>query len=173
VIHVKITRKIYDNMLLSLRSSHPFANERVGFLFARKDIVEDTVTIIPTGFQAVEDSHYADDPDVGARITSAAIREVMERAYSTGESILHVHLHEHLGKPIFSRADIFGYSQMVPSFHNIRATGFHGGLVFTQDGSSGLIWPTKVASPVPVNKLTIVGYPLVIQYLGEEIYVSG
>jgi hypothetical protein len=171
MIHVKITKPIYDQMRADLNRLHPFANERVGFVFARKNITEDSITLYATGYHSLPDIQYINDPDVGARINSAALRSVMERAYSSKECILHVHLHNHSGPPRFSKVDRIGYNQMIPSFHNIGGCAVHGAMIFSLNNAAGLIWTSKTSSPVSVNKLSIVGYPLEIQKTGAGIYV--
>lgn len=171
MIHIKMTKPLYEGMRADLNRPHPFAYERVGFLFARKDITEDSITIFATDYHAVPDTQYINDPDVGARINSAAFRSVMERAYSSKECILHVHLHDHSGLPRFSKVDRIGYNDMIPSFHNIGGSAVHGAMIFSLNNAAGLIWTSKSNSPVPVNKLSIVGYPLEIQKTGAGLYV--
>lgn len=173
MIHVKITKPVYERMRADLNRPHPFAFERVGFMFAKKDIAEDSVTLFATEYLSLPDEYYIDDPDVGARINSAALRRVMERAYSTKECILHVHLHDYdySGRPRFSKVDRVGYNQMIPSFHNLGGSAVHGAMIFSRNNAAGLIWTSKTGSPVPVSKLSIVGYPLVIQEMGADFYV--
>jgi len=171
MIHVKITKPTYDRMRADLIRPHPFAYERVGFIFARKDTTEDSITLFATDYHAIPDTQYIDDPDVGARINSAALRSVMERAYSTKECILHVHLHDHSVAPRFSKVDRIGYNQMIPSFHNLGGSAVHGAMIFSINNAAGLIWMSKADLPVPVNKLSIVGYPLEIQKAGVGFYV--
>ena len=171
MIHVKVTKPVYDKMRADLNRPHPFAYERVGFIFTRKDTTKDAITLLATEYLAVPDAQYIDDPDVGARINSDALRSVMERAYATKESILHVHLHDHVGPPKFSKVDLSGYSQMVTSFHNIGGGAIHGALVISLNNASGLVWTSKTSLPIPVNKLSIIGYPLVIHNHEQPIYM--
>lgn len=171
MIHVKITRSIYDRMRADLNRPHPFAYERIGFIFTRKNATENFITLLATDYHSIPDSQYIDDPDVGARINSTALRSVMEHAYSTNKCILHVHLHDHFGPPRFSKVDRIGYNEMIPSFHNIGGGAVHGAMIFSLNKAAGLIWISKDSKPVPVNKLSIVGYPLEIQNAGVGIYV--
>lgn len=170
--HIKIIKSVYDGMRADLNRPHPFAYERVGFIFAKKDTTDkNTILLIATDYYPIPDTQYIDDSNVGAKINSAAIRSVMERAYSTHECILHVHQHEHLGPPRFSKVDRIGYNQMIPSFHNLGGSSVHGALIFSMDNAAGLIWTSKENAPCHVNKLSIVGYPIAIQKLGMGIYV--
>lgn len=172
LIHIKMTKNVYQRMRADLKRPHDFAYERVGFIFARKgNADQDTLLVLATDYSPVLDAHYLDDPAVGAKINSSAIRSVMERAYSTKECILHVHQHGHSGVPRFSRVDRVEYNKMIPSFHNIGGDVVHGALVFSLDSASGLIWTSKDASPRPVRKLTIVDYPIKMQTTGEGFYV--
>ncbi len=171
MIHVKMTKLIFDNMRADLSRPHPFAFERVGFVLARKEMSGDTLTIFATSYQPILDTLYIDDQEVGAKIGAEALRGIMQRAYLAKDCILHVHLHDHLGQPRFSKVDRIGYNQMIPSFHNIGGTAVHGGMIFSHDSAAGLIWTSKDKEPSPVNKLSIVGYPLEIQKTGASFYV--
>lgn len=171
MIHVKMTKMIYDTLRADLNRPHPFAYERVGFILAKKENTGDNLTIFATNYYPIQDSHYIDDQDVGARIGSAAIRGIMEQAYPVKDCIIHVHLHDHQGPPRFSKVDRIGYNQMIPSFHNIGGSAVHGAMVFSLDNAIGLIWTSKDQEPSYVNKLSIVGYPLEIQKLGANYHV--
>jgi hypothetical protein len=172
LIHVKMTKQTYDTMKEDLDRPHPFAHERVGFMFTRQDTAgEAGLQILVTDYAPVPDGQYINDRSVGARINSAAIRSVMERALSTREGILHIHRHEHQGPPRFSRIDRRGLGELIPSFHNIGGNAAHGAMVFSFDASTGLVWVTKEGPPRPIAKVSIVGYPITIQALGGGIYV--
>lgn len=171
MIHVKLTKLLFDTMRTDLRRPHPFAYERVGFILARKEHADDALTIFATSYQPIPDDQYLNDLNVGAKIGADALRGIMQKAYQSKDCILHVHLHEHSGPPGFSKTDRFGYNQMIPSFHNIGGDAVHGGMVFSFDNAIGLIWTSKNSEPVSVSKLSIVGYPLQIQKTGVGGYV--
>lgn len=172
LIHVKMTKNVYEKMRADMKRPHDFAYERVGFIFARKGSAnQDTLLLLATDYSPVPDDYYVDDPKVGAKINSSAIRSVMERAYTTKECILHVHQHDNSGVPRFSRVDRVEYNKMIPSFHNIGGDAVHGALVFSLDNAAGLIWTSKNALPRSVRKLTIVDYPMKIQATGMGFYV--
>lgn len=171
MIHVKLTKLIFDIVRADLNRPHPFAYERVGFVLARKELSDGNLSIFVTSYQPVPDAQYIDDPNVGARIGADALRGIMQKAYPAKDCIIHVHLHDHSGLPRFSKADRYGYNQMIPSFHNIGGAAVHGGLVFSLDSAVGLIWTSKDKDPSPVNRLSIVGYPLQIHKAGVSSYV--
>lgn len=172
LIHIKMTRLVFETVRADLNRPHSFAYERVGFIFARKGAADsNTILLLATDYNPVPDAQYINDPKVGAKINSTAIRNVMERAYSSKESILHVHQHEGYGSPRFSKVDRIAYSKMIPSFHNIGGGAIHGALIFSFDNAAGLIWKSKTDSPEPVRKLTIVGYPIETQRPEARLYV--
>ena len=171
MIHVKLTKLLFDTMRADLRRPHPFAYERVGFILARKEQADVALNIFATSYQPIPDAQYMNDPNVGAKIGADALRGIMQKAYQSKDCIMHVHLHEHSGPPRFSKTDRFGYNQMIPSFHNIGGAAVHGGMVFSFDSAIGLIWISKSSEPLPVNKLSIIGYPLQIQKTGVGGYV--
>jgi hypothetical protein len=160
MIQVKLAKNVYDNVRADLIRPHPFAYERVGFLFARYDSIPECVTLLVTGYISLPDTCYIDDPNVGARIDSLAIRTAMERSYNTKESILHVHLHHNTGSPKYSKTDINGYRKIMPSFHNVPGVNLHGAIIFSRDAASGLLWESKIGIPAQIGKITVVGYPL-------------
>ncbi len=171
LIHAKMTRLVYDGMRADLDRPHPFAHERVGFMFTRRSVLDKGgILLLVTDYLSVPDTQYINDPYVGARINSAAIRNAMEHSLSTKEGILHVHRHEHSGPPSFSRIDRRELGKLIPSFHNLGGNAVHGAMVFSFNSVAGLIWPTKQVSPRRVTKVTIVGYPLDNQTFGGGIY---
>lgn len=160
MIHVKLSRNVYENMRADLSRPHPFAYERVGFLFARGDNCLGSITLLVTDYASLPDSYYIKDLSVGARINSTAIRTTMERSYNTKESILHVHLHHNTGTPKYSYTDIKGYGEILPSFHNVPGVDIHGAIIFSRDAANGLVWKSKTDAPSQIEKITVVGYPL-------------
>jgi hypothetical protein len=141
-------------------------------MFARQDTADKGgLLLLVTDYLSIPDAHYINDPGVGARIGSAAVRSVMERAFSTREGILHVHQHEHSGPPRFSRIDRRELGKLIPSFHNLGGSAAHGALVFSLNNVTGLIWTTKQGPLQPIRKVSTVGYPLETRTMGAGIYV--
>lgn len=66
-----------------LHRLHAFAAERVGWLVCRAGRLADGgLVILASGYDAVADEDYVNDPSVGARIGPAAIRKALQRAYN-------------------------------------------------------------------------------------------
>ena len=80
MITFKIPKLLAQEIKNDLMRSHPFAFERVGFVFTRLSRSQDgkSQIILATAYEPVPDEDYIDDPDVGARINSTAIRGVMQ-----------------------------------------------------------------------------------------------
>lgn len=150
-------------MRADLIRPHIFAYERVGFIFARKTKGEgESLVILATEYTPIKDKHYIEDPDVGAKVNSEAIRQAMERAYFKKECVFHVHQHEHFGQPKPSRTDWTEYQKLIPSFHNAGKNAVHGALILSLDNVLGLLWTSKTAEPYIMTKISMAGYPLEI-----------
>jgi hypothetical protein len=158
---VRITRDLYREVLHDLRRPHPHAAERVGFLFARCDRgLDGEYLILAHDYTPLADERYLIDPSVGARIDDTAIRSAMQRALTQGDGAFHVHLHDHLGRPGFSRVDRRELWPLMPPFQVVRPDGAHGVLVWSADNVAGVAWLPGATSPVPVGSVTVVGFPM-------------
>src|SRR5690242_17613730 len=116
MIHLKITRALYDVAMSDLLTPHAFAAERIGFILTRKGtLAGQDIVLAVTCYIRIADDDYLDDPTVGARIGSAAIRDVMQQAMDSQEGALHIHLHEHRGTPAFSGTDLRELRKLIPS----------------------------------------------------------
>lgn len=161
--HIRLLKSLYERALTDLRRPHPFASERVGFLFARIGTAADATHIIfPLDYVSVPDDQYlpTTDFEIGAEISSEAIRDTMQRVMSTGEGAFHVHLHEHLGCPRFSNVDMKDLPLLVRSFQHASPASAHGGFLFSKDDCMATVWLPGQSSPFPAAKITVVGYPL-------------
>lgn len=79
-----------------LHRLHPFAAERVGWLVCRAGrLVDGGLVILASGYDAIADEDYVDDPSVGAMMGPTAIRK----------ALVHVHMHGHRGRTGFSEVD--------------------------------------------------------------------
>lgn len=169
-VQLRMTRHIYNQIRADLSRPHPFAGERVGFLFAKHGLADgDTILVLPANYQVIPDDQYIDDPKVGAKINSIAIRNAMQRSMDNGESVFHVHMHEHLGRPAFSRLDRRELFFLIQSFQNVSPKLPHGAMVLSYDDTAALIWLPNEEKPVSVAKITVVGYP--VTFHGEGTYV--
>ncbi len=169
---IRLLQSLYERVLADLRRPHPFASERVGFLFARMGTAANDTLIFLVDYVPVPEDQYLPTPDLdfGAKISSAAIRETMQRVMNTGEGAFHAHLHEHLGRPRFSRVDMKDLPLLVRSFQHACPAASHGGFLFSEDDCMASVWLPGRSAPVTAEKITVVGYPL--RFHGGERYVG-
>ena len=159
---IKILKDVYNNIVSDLERLHTFAYERVGFLYINVGRHNNNIEqIISTKYCPVPDDNYIIDPKVGARINTTAIRTVMQRVLDTGEGVLHVHMHENIGTPRFSKTDRHSLLELIPSFQSCNSQTVHGALLLSKNSATALIWLPNEKSPVIVNNITIVGSPIV------------
>ena len=157
---IRLTRAVYNQATSQLHEQHPFALERVGFMFARFAPAGSADLILVTHFQPVPDADYVADDRVGARINSEAIRRTMQRALTTGDVVLHVHVHQHRGRPEFSGTDNREMARLVPSFARVAPSVPHGALVFSQDEAAAII--RSNAGTFERASVAVIGFPLTI-----------
>jgi len=174
-VSIRLARSLVEHVLSDLRRPHPFAAERVGFLFARRGSgPPGTTFLFPIDYLAVPDDQYIDGLAQweGAAINGDAIRSAMERVMTMKLTALHVHLHDHSGRPNFSRTDWRDLPGLARSFQHADPTLMHGGIVLSRDAAAGAVWLPKEASGEPVfPRISIVGYPLRIE--GDESHENG
>jgi hypothetical protein len=152
VITLCIKQKMNDEMRRDLRRSHPFAAERVGFVFVQSTL--DGILDV-TGYMAVPDELYINDPSVGASISHQAISIAMMRVFQTKEGILQVHEHGGRGVPGFSRTDLRSHPDFLQSFRNANSKGIHGFLLLSEDRMLTRYWPVGKERYVDSNRFTI------------------
>ncbi|HEY9722313.1 MAG TPA: hypothetical protein V6D47_09875 [Oscillatoriaceae cyanobacterium] len=145
--------------MADLERPHAHAYERVGFLLLRRSQSDVSTILQGVVYLPVADEHYIVSQDVGAIINANAIRAAMQAALSDAWSVLHVHLHNHGGRPHFSPTDFRSLSELVPSFFGV-APGPHGALVFSRNKAACLIWTEPSARPEPASRVMIVGFPM-------------
>ena len=156
----RVPKRVFNKMKLDLKRAHPFAFERVGFLFFKKNkSSHDEYTILATEYMLVADEHYINDPMVGAKINNMAIRAVFQHLLDTSLGVLHVHLHDHYGKPQMSKSDSRGIPPLVKSFHNLGLDTPHGMLIFSKDNMNGWISSPKTLQVKNIVQTNIVGFP--------------
>ena len=108
----------------------------------------------------MDDADYLNDPTVGARMGSDAIRKALQLAYNHEVSMFHVHCHDHVSRPRFSRVDLAESAKFVPDFFNVRPSLSHGALVLSRDSASGFCWCPGTPRPQPLSDITFVGTPM-------------
>jgi hypothetical protein len=155
----KITRRLLGGVLVDLRRAHTFAAERVGWLRCRVADSSTAVLVLAHDYVPVEDGDYVEDPSVGARMSSAAIRKALQLALNTKVAMFHVHLHDHRGGTRFSRVDAVEAAKFVPDFWHVRPDMPHGALVFSRDWAVGRCW-CPGGKVVDIDEIVVVGAPL-------------
>jgi hypothetical protein len=150
---LSIQQKILDEMRRDLRRPHPFAAERVGFIFIQN--AKDSILEVK-GFMTVPDEFYINNPLVGASISHQAISSAMMRAFQTKEGILQVHEHGGRGTPGFSRTDIHSHPDFLQSFQNSNKKGIHGFLLLSEDRMLTRYWVTGQENYVDSTHFAII-----------------
>jgi len=159
--HFKITRPLLAEIRLDLERPHPFAWERVGFIFAGvARVAPDELLLLAHAYSPVADEDYLFDRSVGAMMGSDAIRKALQTALQTQTAAFHVHMHAHDGRPDFSRVDLTENAKFVPDFFKVGPQAPHGALVLSQDSAVGQVWLGRWQRPHPIDRMTAVGLPL-------------
>lgn len=160
---LRLPKPLVDLMRRDLRRPHPFAFERVGFLSVTTAEAEaGERLVLGVEYHAVPDAQYVESRGVGARIGVEAIRGVVHRAMTSGNGIVHVHLHDHQGVPAFSGTDALEQPMLVKSLAGIAARETHGMLVLSADSANAWLWSHQAAELVVPTRLSIVGYPMIL-----------
>ena len=160
-VRIRLTRVLHDQVRTDLSRPHPFAAERVGFVFGRLGNDGTAAPIILlTGYEPLADERYINDPFAGARIDSQAIRGAMQSVIDRGEGAFHVHLHDGRGKPRFSTMDRDELPRLIPSFQAVGPKLAHGLFLLSTDECAADVWLPGNAKPIEPDRITIVGYPL-------------
>lgn len=158
---LRVPSVYYQAMIDDLQRPHDFAMERVGFFSTNVSNAGDKFRIITvTEYHSVDDRHYINDPYVGAKINGAAIREAMQRIISSGMGCLHVHLHNHTGKPGPSYTDLSSLPEVAKAFHNADSKSPNGYAIFSKDSFYCIANISDEYKQFEVDQLTIVGYPM-------------
>jgi hypothetical protein len=156
---LKITATLYNDLVRRLRVPHEFAAERVAFLKCRPALSATSLLLLAGGIHHVEDGDYINAPFAGATIGRSGLRKALQTTYAETVSMVHVHLHEHRGRPGFSRTDRRENASFVPDFWNVQPELPHGAVVFSFDSAVGQCWIP--GSPVPAcMEVAIVGSPM-------------
>lgn len=162
---MRVVFKTVDRLLERVRADlvrpHEFAAERVGFFVcSAANLLPEGIVILAHDYRPVEDADYVDDPAVGAMMGPAAIRKALEFALNNKAGMFHVHLHEHAGRPRFSRIDARESAKFVPDFWNVRPEMPHGALVASQDSFYGMCWCRSVTAPIEISEFVVTGSPI-------------
>ena len=101
-VKFKMTSSLLQEVRQDLARPHAFAAERVGFLSCGVTRSKGGIIVLASQYHSVADEDYLDDQSVGAMMAAAAIRKALQLAYGLKRSMVHVHSHEHQGRPWFS-----------------------------------------------------------------------
>jgi hypothetical protein len=161
MIHLRIPRPLCEHMRADLVRPHRVAAERIGFARMAVGTVNGESLLLLKSYWAVPDEQYIDDPYVGARINSAAIRAAMQDVLSGGgdHGLFHVHRHPRRGRTGLSKTDVAEIPKLVNSFRNVGPNVPHGLLVLTPDHALAFALLPGADQLAQVGKISIVGYP--------------
>ena len=157
----KITTKLLRRVREDLARPHPFAAERVGFLSCRVGALNPAGwVLLAHDFHPVGDQDYLDNATVGAMMGPTAIRKALQIALNYEVAMFHVHMHEHRGRPSFSRIDLRENASFIPDFWHVRPHLVHGAIVFSLDSAAGLCWHPQSVKPVHITEFSAIGAPM-------------
>lgn len=161
---IKLTGTLHANIMRDLTRPHPFAAERVGFVFGRGAALADQGRLILlTRYHSIPDDQYVEDHTVGARIGSAALTWAMQAAYHgrpAREGIFHIHLHGHRGETGMSATDRREIPRLIPGFQSVGHNASHGIIILSADHGSGWVWPQVGTESVHADRVNVIGAPV-------------
>lgn len=157
---LKIPKAFLDGIHVDLSRPHAFAHERVGFIACSLSTTSHGQILLANTYLPVADEDYDYAPKVGAMMGAAAIRKALEYAYNHSVSMIHVHRHEHRGRPEFSKVDLTEGAKFVPNFWNVRADVPHGLMVLSKNAATAAVWAPATKAPHYVDEVCIIGRPL-------------
>ncbi len=158
---IRLIGSVYAAAIADLSRPHPFAAERVGFFsVALGKLAPDRLLLLGHGYTAVPDAYYLDDPWAGACIGPDAIRAAMQRILDTGSGQLHVHLHDHSGRPYPSRTDLRDMPALIKSLNVAGPTCAHGAIILSDDRAWAQVTVPDSRQLFDANSVIVVGFPL-------------
>ena len=161
-ITFKLTQRLFKLIREDLQRSHPFAEERVGFITCRFAVPSSgDLLVLAHEYYPVADKDYVDDSRYGALLGSNAFRNAMQLAYTHNVGIFHIHPHMHYGLPKPSPIDKRETAAFVPDFFHVRPQLPHGALIISINSLSGQLWHPISQRPQPITLFKLVGAPLV------------
>lgn len=167
---IRIPKHFYDLMFEDLMKPHAFAFERVGFFSTNvMHLGADFIVVTVTGYHSVDDMDYINDPDVGAKINGNAIRKAMQRMIPSRMGCLHVHIHDHLGKPRASCTDLKSLPELSASFCNMNPEAASGYIIFSRNSFYSEISIGSEFMAFQINQMSIVGYPMSFVFPSAKI----
>jgi hypothetical protein len=162
--HLKLTGRLYDEVVQDLLRPHAFAAERVGFVFGRMAALSDSGRLVLlTRYQPVLDEQYVDDPTVGARIGPEAITWATQAVYygrRAKEGIFHIHLHGHKGVTGMSGTDRQEIPMLIPGFQSVGRGAAHGIIILSADHGAAWVWFPGQDQPAKADSIAVIGAPI-------------
>jgi hypothetical protein len=158
---IKLTGGLYAEIIRDLTRPHPFAAERVGFVFGRMGSLGRLILL--NRYHSIPDDQYVNDPTVGARIGSEALTWAMQAVYQgrpTREGIYHIHLHGYKGKTGMSCTDSREIPKLLPGFQSMGRDAVSGIIILSLDHGSGWVWLPGNKEPFPADSINIIGVPI-------------
>jgi hypothetical protein len=162
-IHIKLTGVLYGQIMADLVRPHPFAAERVGFVYGRMGSLNDGKLILLNRYASIPDAHYVDDPMVGARIGPSAMTSAMQEVYrgrGAREGIFHIHLHGHAGETAMSATDAREIPAMIPGFQSVGRDAAHGIIIVSPNHGRGWVWLPASTQGVEAAQISVIGAPV-------------
>lgn len=164
-IKIRIPSDLHKKMLTDLKQDHPFAYERVGFLYTRtKWLNKNEALVIAIDYAPVEDEDYIKDKTVGARINSTSIRKAMQGSIDKKCGCFHVHLHDHYGKPSPSLTDKKGIPGVVQSLSHSASKEINGFLILSENGFHAELKINAETNLIKPQIISAIGYPMLFQF---------
>lgn len=158
---VRLTRTILDQVRADLSRPHPFAGERIGFLYGRLVDGRSPLVLI-TDYEPVADDCYINDPQSGARIDSHAIRGAMQGVLDRSQGGFHVHMHDWPGRPALSRMDAEEIPRVVTGLRRVGLRDAHGIVLLHEEECAAWVWLPGSDIAVEAESVSIVGFPVQI-----------
>lgn len=163
-IIVKLTGTLHNEILRDLSRSHPFADERVGFVAGRLGTgASGNRLLLLTHYYPIADSEYLKDQSVGARIGSEAITKAMHTVYygrTAHEGIFHIHLHGHRGETSMSGVDSREIPPLIPGFQSVGREAAHGIIILSLDHGSAWVWLPGNEASLQAASMAVIGAPI-------------
>lgn len=162
-IKVRLARSLLEQVRADLTRPHPFAAERVGFLYGQLMDAGDPLVLM-TGYEPVADERYINDPFAGARIDSQAIRNAMQGILDRQQGAFHVHMHHWPGRPVMSHMDAEEIPRVVTG---LRRVGPHqaNGIVLLHDVEcAAWVWLPGHENAIEAQSVSVVGFPFHVSW---------
>jgi hypothetical protein len=149
---INLSKQTMKKLRGDLARPHPYAFERVGFVFIKPNS-KNSIDIID--YLSIPDDFYIDNPNVGAEVDHRAIVMAMKRADQNNEGVLQVHEHAGKGLPKFSTVDIDSHPVYLRSFRNANPRAIHGFLLLSEDSMVARIWKPGSSISLDVTKYMV------------------